>query len=314
MSGGGPTRIGVDLGGTKLLVEALDADGRVAASRRVATPRHDYDATLAAVARLVGDVEGELGGRFSVGIGIPGSVCPATGLVQNANSVWLNGKAFHKDMSSLLGRDVRVANDANCFALSEAVDGAGRDAASVFGVIMGTGVGGGLVMGGRLVDGPRAIGGEWGHCALPFPTVEEVAGAPLCWCGRRGCLESWISGPALVKEFNETTGGHFERVEEIVTLAADGDSLASKTGAASKTLATHADRAARGLAMVVNVFDPEVIVLGGGLSGLEHLYEQLPGLMRPHIFSSSPTVDIRRPKFGATSGVRGAARLWPLTS
>lgn len=298
-------RIGVDLGGSKLLVEALDRDGGVTCQRLIETPRHDYDGTLSAIARLVEEVELVLGGRATVGIGIPGSICPATGLVQNANSVWLNGRAFNSDISQRLGRDIRVANDANCFALSEAVDGSGAGAASVFGVIMGTGVGGGLVTDGRLVNGPRAIGGEWGHCALPFPTSDEVDGAPLCWCGRRGCLESWISGPALVKDFNAMCGGAALRVEEVVAQAGAGD------GAAAKVLEAHADRVARGLAMVVNVFDPEVIVLGGGLSGLEHLYAELPGRMERHIFSAAPAVDIRRPKFGATSGVRGAARLWP---
>ncbi len=307
MSGSGPIRIGVDLGGTKLLVEALDVEGQVVASRLTATPRHDYEATLAAITELVGEVEGELGDKAPVGIGIPGSICPANGLVQNANSVWLNGQPFQQDICRHLDRDVRVANDANCFVLSEALDGAGVGAASVFGVIMGTGIGGGLVVDERLIDGPRGIGGEWGHCGLPFPSADEVSGAPECWCGRRGCLESWISGPALVARFNKSAGMNVLRVEDITALAAEGDAVASMT------LLAHTDRVARGLAMVVNVFDPEVIVLGGGLSELDHLYGQLPDLMRPHIFSDAPAVDIRRPKYGATSGVRGAARLWPLS-
>lgn len=300
--------IGVDLGGTKLLVEALTHEGVAVASQQVASPRDDYDATIIAISELVGVIEDELNLKAPLGIGMPGSLVPSTGLVQNANSTWLNGRDFGKDISKALGRGVRLANDANCFALSEACDGAGADAASVFGVIMGTGVGGGLVVrdgnDNSIINGPRSIGGEWGHCGLPYPEPSELLDAQVCWCGRTGCLETWISGPSLVSHYNGS-GETVSRVEEIVSRAAAGET------AAIDALSAHASRTARGLAMVVNIFDPEVIVLGGGLSNLDHLYEQLPILMKDSIFSDEPIVDIRRPRFGATSGVRGAARLWP---
>ena len=298
--------IGVDLGGTKILAQALSCDGHTHAKEQTDTPRHDYDATLKAIAQLIFKIEHNLKIKAPVGLGMPGSLIPSSGLVQNANSTWLNGQNIKADMSQLLEREVRFANDANCFALSEASDGAGAGAKSLFGVIMGTGVGGGLVIEGKIQDGPYAIGGEWGHCSLPFPTKQEIETAPLCWCGQKGCIESWISGPALTKQFNLLTNQQTEKVQEIIALAKKGDNQAEQV------LNQHTNRTARALAMVVNIFDPEMIILGGGLSQLDHLYEQLPQLMSKFIFSQEPRkVEIRRPKYGATSGVRGAARLWP---
>ena len=298
--------IGVDLGGTKILVEALSRKGQTLAKHQTETPRHDYHATLSAIAQLIFKIEQDLQIKAPVGVGMPGSLMPSSKLVQNANSTWLNGQNIKQDMCQLLERDVRFANDANCFALSEASDGAGASAKSLFGVIMGTGVGGGLIVNGKIIDGPYAIGGEWGHCSLPFPTIKEVETSPTCWCGQKGCIESWISGPALTRQYNLATNQQTKKVQEIILLAQKGDSQAKQV------LSQHAHRTARALAMVVNIFDPEVIVLGGGLSQLDHLYDQLPQLMSQFIFSKEPrTVEIHRPKYGATSGVRGAARLWP---
>ena len=233
---------------------------------------------------------------------MPGSLSPRTGLVQNANSTWLNGRPFQRDLEAHLARPLRLANDANCFALSEAVDGAGAGARSVFGVILGTGCGGGLVFEGRLIDGPRGIGGEWGHNPLPRPQDGEHPG-PACWCGRTGCMETWVSGPGLEADHARVTA---ER------LAADAIEARAKSGdaAARATLDRHAHRLARGLASVVNVFDPEVIVLGGGLSKLAHLYEVLPALVAPHVFADTPDVVIKPPRWGDAGGVRGAAWLW----
>ncbi len=298
--------IGVDLGGTKILAEALSEHGDCLASYRIPTPRHDYTALLNSICQLVSQLEDELQLNAPVGIGMPGSILSSTGLVQNANSTWLNGKPFGTDISKILNREVRLANDANCFALSEASDGAAHEARSMFGVIMGTGVGGGLVVNGHLINGPRSIGGEWGHCSLPFATANEAELADPCWCGQKGCIESWISGPALVAHYNKGASHQVKSVEELVELSLLGDK------AARRAFELHTDKTARALAMVVNIFDPEMIVLGGGLSDLDHFYEQLPSLMQPFLFSDeSNLIDIRRPKFGATSGVRGAARLWP---
>ncbi|MEZ5908140.1 MAG: ROK family protein [Hyphomicrobiaceae bacterium] len=297
-------RIGVDLGGTKIEALALAGDDTASRPIRVPTPRGDYQATLDAVARLVADVESACGtAQCSVGVGIPGSVAPATGLVQNANSTWLNGRPFERDLAARLARPVRTANDANCFALSEAIDGAAAGAGSAFGVILGTGCGGGFVVRGTIVDGPRSIGGEWGHNPLPWPTADEVPG-PRCWCGRHGCMETWVCGPALVADHLRVSGVALGDAGAVAVAAAAGDAEARAT------MARHADRLARGLATVVNILDPEVIVLGGGLSGIASLYEALPGLMMPHLFTDVPTVDIRPPRWGDASGVRGAARLW----
>jgi fructokinase len=295
-------RIGVDLGGTKIAAIGLTSDDEEIAHLRRPTPRDDYAGTLQEIAGMINELETAAGPASAIGIAMPGSMIPATGRVQNANSTWLNHRPFEADLAHLLDRPIRTANDANCFALSEAYDGAARAAASVFGVILGTGCGGGLVVGGKLVAGHRNIGGEWGHNPLPWPTPDELPG-PTCWCGKNGCLEAWISGPALAADHERKTAQQLS-AEDIAGRAAQGD------GAARATLTRHAGRLARGLATVVNVFDPEMIVIGGGLSELETLYGVLPDLIAPHIFAADRTVDIRRPRWGAISGVRGAARLW----
>lgn len=304
---GSSIRIGIDLGGTKIAGVALDADGNVRTSQRIASPQGDYDSTVWALAGLVTAIERDLGyaAAHGVGIGMPGSIAPRTGSVQNANSTWLNGKPLSRDLESATGRPVRLANDANCFALSEAVDGAGAGARSVFGVILGTGCGGGLVFNGRLLDGPRGIGGEWGHNPLPWTDIDELPGQ-RCWCGRNGCMETWVSGPALAADHHRATGRDLDATG-VAGLARDGDIHALAA------LDRHASRLARGLAHVVNIFDPEIVVLGGGLSKLAHLYTVLPELMTPYIFAEDTRVRILPPRWGDASGVRGAARLWPLT-
>lgn len=295
-------RIGIDLGGTKIAGIAFLAGDRVAAECRIPAPRGDYAATIRAIRDLVMDLEAETGLRGTVGLGMPGSISPATGLAQNANSTWLNGRPFDGDLSEALQRRVRFANDANCFALSEATDGAAAGARSLFGIILGTGCGGGIVLDARLIDGPRGISGEWGHNPLPWPEPEEFPGT-RCWCGRNGCLETWVSGPALEADHARHTGSALSS-PEIAARAAAADT------AAQATLDRHASRLARGIAHVVNLIDPEVIVLGGGLSQLQHLYEILPGLIAPHVLADAAHIDIRPPKWGDASGVRGAARLW----
>jgi len=297
-------RLGLDLGGTKIAGVALAPGGEVRAERRSPAPRGDYAATIAALAGMVEALEQAAGEPGSIGIGMPGSLSPATGLVQNANSTWLNGRPLGRDLEAGLGRPVRLANDANCFALSETVDGAGAGARSVFGVILGTGCGGGLVFEGRLIDGPRGIGGEWGHNPLPWAEADELPG-PACWCGRRGCIETWVSGPGLEADHAHAAG---ERLSAgaIARRAAAGDP------AARASLERHASRLARGLAAVVNIFDPEVVVLGGGLSNLAHLYAVLPALVGTHVFADRAAAGlvVRPPRWGDASGVRGAARLW----
>ncbi|MBX9925111.1 MAG: ROK family protein [Hyphomicrobiaceae bacterium] len=315
-----PYRIGVDLGGTKIEGAVLDRGGAIVARRRIPSPQGDYCATIAAIVSLVASLERECGERCSVGIGMPGSISPATGRVQNANSTWLNGTALDADVARALQREVRFANDANCFALSEATDGAGAGARTVFGIILGTGCGGGIVIDGRLVDGPRGIGGEWGHNPLPWPTADELQIDP-CWCGRSGCLETWLSGPAVAADHRREAGQRLTC--EAIALAANpaldgtGGANASDDGyadggriAARATLARHADRMARAIATVVNLIDPDVIVIGGGLSALAHLYDEVPRLAAPYIFAERATVTVRPPRWGATSGVRGAAWLW----
>jgi fructokinase len=238
----------------------------------------------------------------SIGVGVPGSVAPATGLMQNANSTWLNGRPLARDLEARLGRPVRLANDANCFALSEAVDGAGAGAPSVLGVILGTGCGSGLVLNGHIVDGPLGIGGDWGHNPLPWASAEELPGR-ACWCGRTGCLETWVSGPALEADHARASGLRLAG-PEIAARAEAGDAIARAT------LDRHADRLARGLAHVMNIVDPHVVVLGGGLSGLAHLYDRLPEIIGRHLFTANPAVTIRPPRWGDAGGVRGAAWLW----
>jgi fructokinase len=295
-------RVGIDLGGTKIAGVVLGPAGRSLTEHRAPAPRHDYWATVRAIADMVRLLEQRAGVAGSIGVGIPGSVAPASGLVQNANSTWLNGKPFQHDLEVHLGRPVRLANDANCFALSEAVDGAGAGARSVFGVILGTGCGGGLVREGALIDGPRGIGGEWGHNPLPWASAEEHPG-PGCWCGRAGCIETWVSGPGLEADHARATGARM-CPEEIAARANGGDADARAT------LERHAGRLARGLAHVVNIFDPDVIVLGGGLSKLAHLYRVLPTLVAPYVFAEPARVVVKPPVWGDAGGVRGAAWLW----
>jgi fructokinase len=295
-------RIGIDLGGTKIAGLAFDGADQVVAQERIDTPRDDYDATIAAIAALVARLQAAGGARGSVGIGTPGSISPATGRIQNGNSVWLNGRPMQSDLRAILGRDVRMANDADCFALSEAHDGAGAGFATVFGIILGTGCGGGLVVRRQLVTGPHHTGGEWGHMPLPWPRPEEYPG-PECWCGRRSCMETWVAGPSLARDHRQATGADLG-AEEIEAAARAGDT------AARASLNRHADRLARGLGVLVNTVDPHVFVLGGGLSEMAHLYDELPALIAPHVFGDSANVVIRAPVHGAGSGVRGAARLW----
>ncbi len=295
-------RIGIDLGGTKIEGVAIDAAGAVRARERVATPRGDYDATLAAVAALVARLEAGVAARCPVGIGMPGAVSPATGRIKNANSTWLNGRTFPPDMSARLGRPVRVANDADCFALSEASDGAAAGAATVFGVILGTGTGGGVVVQRRLLSGPNAIAGEWGHNMLPWPRAGEWPGPP-CYCGRTGCIETFLSGPGFERDHFERTGARLAG-PEITTRAAAGDADAGET------LARYADRLARGLAGVINLLDPHVVVLGGGMSNIASLYPQVPRLWGEWVFSDRVDTRLVRAAHGDSSGVRGAAWLW----
>jgi fructokinase len=296
-------RLGIDLGGTKIEGCILAPDGREIARRRIQAPQGRYDDTIAALQGLVRDLEAEGGHPVSVGIGMPGSLSPSTGLVRNANSTWLNGRSLQTDLEAALARPVRLANDANCFALSEAVDGAGAGARSVFGIIVGTGCGGGIVLDGRVLEGARGIAGEWGHNPLPWAELDEHPG-PQCWCGRKGCMEVWVSGTGLADDYRRRTGAAAVTGHEIVARAEAGDA------AARATLERHASRLARGIAHVVNIVDPEIIVLGGGLSNLAHLYEDLPRLAAPYVFSDVADIVIRPPKWGDAGGVRGAAWLW----
>jgi fructokinase len=297
-------RIGIDLGGSKIEGIVISPGAAELARYRVATPRNDYTATIAAIVDLTARLMQGIPAGATIGIAVPGSISPLTGLMQNANSTWLNGRPFDRDLALALATPVRLANDANCFVLSEAFDGAAQNARIVFGVIRGTGCGGGLVVNGRLLDGPRGIGGEWGHNPLPWTTFDEYPG-PGCWCGRKGCLETWVSGPGMAAD-------HARLTEETLTAEEIAARAERGNGAARATLSRHADRVARGLAHVVNIIDPDVLVLGGGLSQLSHLYEQLPQLMGPHIFADRASVVIKAPRWGDASGSRGAARLWDL--
>ena len=296
-------RIGIDLGGTKIEVIALGAAGQELARHRVPTPQGDYAATLAAVVGLVERVERETGRRGTVGVGTPGALSRVSGLIKNANSTCLIGEPLKDDLQALLGREVRVANDANCFALSEAVDGAGRGAQVVFGVILGTGVGAGIVVNGRALDGANGIAGEWGHNPLPLPAGDDLP-MPACYCGRAGCIETYLSGPGLAMD-HARCSGELARPEGIVAGAAEGDP------ACEASLARYEHRLARALAGVINILDPDVIVLGGGLSNVERLYETVPSLWRPHVFSDHVATRLVRARHGDSSGVRGAAWLWP---
>lgn len=293
-------RIGVDLGGTKIEVAAIGEDGGIMLRERTATPL-GYVATVRAIAELVRGAEARLGASASVGIGIPGVISPATGLVKNANSIALNGNPFDRDIGTALGREVRVANDANCFALSEAFDGSGVSGRVVFGVILGTGCGGGIVVERRIVEGRHRIAGEWGHMPLPWPHPEEQPGN-TCWCGQRNCLETWLAGPALAADCD---GPGSRDTGSIPARAAAGEERAKAA------LARHADRLARGLAVIINILDPDIIVLGGGLSNMVHLYEAVPAAMKRYVFSDFVDTPMVRAKHGDSSGVRGAAWLWP---
>ncbi|MCA1978489.1 MAG: ROK family protein [Thiobacillus sp.] len=322
-------RLGIDLGGTKIELVALNDTGEEILRRRIPTPQNDYVATVAAVAALVHGAEVELGTKGSVGVGTPGAVSPATGRMKNCNSTCLNGRPLKQDLERALNREIRLANDADCFALSEATDGAAAGAATVFGVILGTGVGGGVVVRGRLLAGPNAIAGEWGHSPLPYfqfahrqadrestghhpatgeainhpwPSPRELEMAPACYCGKKGCIETWLSGPGLAAD-HVRYGGEDLPAHEIAQLAAAG------YGPCSATLARYEERLARALAGVINLIDPDVIVLGGGLSNITRLYDTVPRLWRRYVFSDRVDTRLVPPRFGDSSGVRGAAWL-----
>lgn len=288
-------RIGIDLGGTKIEAIALARDGTERFRKRVPTPAGDYGATVRAMAELVRAAEAATADTGTVGVGIPGAVSPATGLVKNANSTCLIGHPLDKDLASAIGRQVRLANDADCFALSEAVDGAGTGAAIVFGVILGTGVGGGLVIDRRVVSGPNAITGEWGHNPLPWPKDDERPGA-RCYCGREGCIETFLSGPGLARDHGAGVSA--------------AEVAASQEPAAVAAMDRYLDRLGRSLAHVINILDPHVIVLGGGLSKVARLYDDAPRAIQKHVFSDAVATRIVPPKHGDSSGVRGAAWLW----
>jgi fructokinase len=292
-------RFGVDFGGTKIEAAALDADGQFVARVRKPNPGN-YDDALDVVAALLADAECMAGAKAEqLGMGVPGSISPRTGLIRNANSIYLNDRAFQVDLTTRLERPVRLANDANCLALSEATDGAGAGAGVVFAAILGTGCGGGLVVHGRVIEGRNGVGGEWGHISLPWPRPEEYPG-PACWCGRKGCLETWISGPAFSRDAGHPTGQ--------ATVAA----IESGDASAMAALDRYVDRLSRALAVSCDLIDPDVIVLGGGMSNVEALYDRLPAAIAPHVFSDAFETPVRKARHGDSSGVRGAAWLWPL--
>ena len=295
-------RLGIDIGGTKIEAAALGADGAIRLRQRIATPAGDYDGIIAAIKTLVGEIEAAVGPAESIGFGIPGTLSPATGLVKNANSTCLIGRPFDRDLAAALGRPVRLANDANCFALSEAVDGAGRGARVIFGVILGTGVGGGIVVDGRVLTGPNAVAGEWGHSPLPWPRDDERPGPP-CYCGKQGCIETFLSGTGLSRTY-QAVAGIADDAAVIATRAEAGET------AARLALEHYADRLARSLATVINLLDPEIIVLGGGLGQIDALYRAVPERWGDYVFSDKVTTRLAPPRWGDSSGVRGAAWLW----
>ena len=294
-------RIGIDFGGTKIEAAALDGDGRILARHRAPNPR-DYKAAVATVGTVLGQVEAEVGRAERLGVAVPGSISPATGRMRNANSVWLNDRPFKEDLEAALDRPIRFANDADCFAVSEARDGAGAGAKSLFGVIIGTGCGGGVVVNGSLLDSRNGIAGEWGHTPLPWPTREEF-GATRCWCGREGCLETWISGTGLARDHRAVTGREATS-EEIVAAARAGEAHAAAS------LARYIDRLGRGLAVICDILDPEIIVLGGGMSNVDDLYTRVPPVIAERAFTDVFTTPVVKAKWGDSSGVRGAAWLW----
>jgi fructokinase len=295
-------QIGVDFGGTKIEAAALSSEGAFVARVRAPNPG-SYDAALHAVGSLISQAESAAGASGTIGIGVPGSVSPRTHVMRNANSVWLNGRNLREDLSALLQRPVRLANDANCLALSEALDGAAAGSNITFAVILGTGCGGGLVVNGSLVEGANGIGGEWGHIPLPWPQEDERHG-PICWCGQRGCLETWISGSGLERDHRVQTGVA-RTGEEIIRLMRLGDS------GARASFDRYLNRLGRALALVCNIVDPDTIVFGGGLSNVTEIYAALPPIIGEHVFSDSYSTKLAPARWGDSSGVRGAARLWP---
>ncbi|WP_349261214.1 ROK family protein [Povalibacter sp.] len=294
-------QIGVDFGGTKIEAAALDANGDFLARVRAPNPGN-YDAAIRAVCDLVTDVESQAGGRGTVGVGSPGSISPRTGVMRNANSTYLNGRRFREDLALAMNREVRLANDANCLALSEVVDGAAVGSRVAFAIILGTGCGGGVVVNGHLIEGANGIGGEWGHMPLPWPTREEFD-ATQCWCGLRGCLETWVSGSGLQRD-HASAGGSTLDGESIIRAARAGDALAAAA------FDRYVSRLGRGMAALVNALDPDTFVLGGGMSNVAELYERLPAAIRPYVFSDAWEAKILPARWGDSSGVRGAARLW----
>ena len=295
-------KTGIDLGGSKIELIVLDEVGSEHLRKRVPTPQGDYRATLAALLQLIESAETELRCRTSIGIGTPGSLSRISGRMKNSNSTCLNDQALLEDLQSVLRRPVRIANDADCFALSEATDGAAAGLANVFGVILGTGVGGGIVVHGKLLSGPNGIAGEWGHNPLPWPTDVERPG-PACYCGKHGCIETFVSGPGLARDHRERTGVRLD-AREIVFRAEAGDDRCAVS------LRIFEERLSRSLAHVINLLDPDAIVLGGGLSNCDSLYRNLPALLETHVFSDRVDTRLLRPRFGDSSGVRGAAWLW----
>ncbi|MFN2528202.1 MAG: ROK family protein [Candidatus Baltobacteraceae bacterium] len=296
-------RVGVDLGGTKIEIIALDEGGAEVARRRVATPSGDYKKTVGAIVSLVRDIEKEVGQRGSVGIGTPGATSPITGLLKNANSTVLIGENFQSDLSIALNRDVRIANDANCFALSESIDGAAAGAHTVFAVILGTGVGGGIAVDGHILSGANRIAGEWGHIPLPWPRDDERPG-PECYCGKRGCIETWLAGPRLSAQY-QSCGGNKLSPTQIAQAALGGDTIASAV------LDEYEDRLARGLSVVINILDPDAIVLGGGVSNIARLCAGVQPRLAHYVLAGEVQTQLVRAAYGDSSGVRGAAMLWP---
>jgi fructokinase len=297
-------RIGIDLGGTKIEALAIDHLGLELARHRIDTPRDDYDATIQAIRGLVHRLEQETGKTGTVGAGIPGSISRITGLVKNANSTWLNGRPLDRDLTAALAREVRLANDANCLAVSEATDGEAAGKRVVFGVILGTGCGGGVALDARVHEGLNGVAGEWGHNPLPWPRPEEYPG-PACYCGKRGCMEMWVSGTGIALDYRTVTGRSLS-AQEIVSEFEAGNREAA--GAIER----FEDRLARGLAQVINILDPDVIVIGGGVSKIEHIYREIPKKLPAYVFGGEMLTPIVPAKYGDSSGVRGAAWLWPL--
>ena len=295
-------RIGIDLGGTKIEAIALDDNGQEVIRHRVATPAGDYAGTLQAIVELVDYIESSINHSASIGVGTPGSLSPVSGLLRNSNSVCMNGQPVKQDLQKLLGREIRMSNDANCFALSEATDGAAKGAAIVFGVIIGTGTGAGIIINGKVLDGPNAIAGEWGHNPMPWPEQSELPG-PQCYCGKQGCIETFLSGPGLTHEYQRVSGKTLSAIEIVEQAAASNEQ-------AEASLQRYEGRMARGLAHIINILDPNIIVLGGGMSNVQRLYKNVPELWDEYIFSDVVNTRLLPPLYGDSSGVRGAAWLW----